>query len=60
MFEKINNYDDIKNKHLINFDNIDRYIEWLESETRTHVLALGTGGKNGERILKKQLVKAIK
>lgn len=59
LFEKIDNYDDIKNEYLINFDNIDRYIEWLESETSSHVLALGTGAKNGERILKKRLVKDI-
>ncbi len=59
LFEKIDNYDDIKNKYLINFDNIDRYIEWLESETKSNVLALGTGAKNGERIIKKRLIKEI-
>ena len=60
LFEKIDDYDDIRNKYLINFDNIDRYIEWLESETRSRVLALGTGAKNGERLLRKQLVKDIR
>lgn len=59
LFEKIDNYDDIKNKYLINFDNIARYVEWLESETKSQVLALGTGAKNGERILRKSLIKDI-
>ena len=59
LFEKTDNYDDIKNKYLINSDNIDRYIEWLESETKSQILALGTGAKNGERIIKKTLVKDI-
>jgi hypothetical protein len=35
------------------------YIDWLESETKIKVSALGTGVKNGERILKRRLVKNI-
>lgn len=33
------------------------YFNWLESETNVEILALGTGAKNGERILKKELIK---
>lgn len=33
------------------------YFNWLELETKTDILALGTGEKNNERILKKQLIK---
>lgn len=32
------------------------YFDWLESETNTPISALGTGSKNGERILKKSLI----
>lgn len=35
------------------------YFNWLESETGVEIYALGTGAKNGERILKKNLVKDI-
>ena len=35
------------------------YFEWLERETEVEISALGTGAKNGERILKKTLVKNI-
>lgn len=35
------------------------YFNWLEVETKTPISALGTGARNGERILKKQLVKDI-
>ena len=35
------------------------YFGWLESETGVEISALGTGAKNGERILKKELVKKI-
>lgn len=35
------------------------YLDWLESETGVDISALGTGAKNGERILKKELVKNI-
>ncbi len=48
-----------------NFDDyyfnryLREYFDWLESETNTEISALGTGAKNGERILKKQLVKSI-
>ena len=33
------------------------YFSWLESETNVEISALGTGAKNGERILKKKLIK---
>lgn len=33
------------------------YINWLEVETNTDILALGTGEKNKERILKKDMIK---
>lgn len=36
------------------------YLNWLENETGVEISALGTGAKNGERILKKTLVKDIK
>jgi len=35
------------------------YFEWLESEINTDILALGTGARNGERILKKELIEKI-
>ncbi len=35
------------------------YFTWLESETNTPISALGTGARNGERILKKTLIKDI-
>ena len=35
------------------------YFDWLERETGVEISALGTGAKNGERILKKTLVKNI-
>ena len=35
------------------------YLDWLESETGVDISALGTCAKNGERILKKELVKKI-
>ncbi len=48
------NYDEIYiNRYIRN------YLDWLESETNTPVSVLGTGAKNGDRILKKQLVKSI-
>ncbi len=46
-----------------NFDDfyfnryLREYFDWLESETGVEISALGTGAKNGERILKKVLVK---
>lgn len=40
------------------FDHyIRRYLEWLESETKTEIYALGTGPCNGERILKRDLIR---
>lgn len=35
------------------------YFDWLERETNTPISALGTGAKNGERILKKALIQDI-
>lgn len=35
------------------------YLSWLENETGAEILALGTGPKNMERILKKELIKPI-
>ena len=35
------------------------YFSWLESETNVEISALGTGPKNGDRILKKTLVKSV-
>lgn len=52
LFRKSGKYEDFY------FDRYFReYISWLESNTNTDVLALGTGAKNGERILKKSLIK---
>lgn len=48
-----------------NFDNfyfnkyLREYFNWIESETGVEISALGTGAKNGERILKKYLIKNI-
>lgn len=51
---KIGNFDDFYfNRYL------REYFSWLESETDVEISALGTGAKNGERILKKILVKDI-
>ncbi len=42
------------------FNNyLKEYFNWLESETDVEISALGTGAKNGERILKKRLVKDL-
>ncbi len=38
---------------------IRNYMDWLESETNTEILALGTGAKNGERISKKSLIRDL-
>lgn len=38
---------------------IREYFDWLESSTNVEISALGTGAKNGDRILKKCLVKDI-
>jgi len=46
-----------------NFDDynyntdLKKYFEWLESETNTDILALGTGATNGDRISKKPLIR---
>lgn len=47
-------YKDDFNKYLRN------YLDWLETETGVEISALGTGARNGERILKKSLIKEIK
>ena len=36
------------------------YFNWLENETGVVISALGTGKKNGERILKRSLIKSIR
>lgn len=49
---EIGNFDDFYfNRYL------REYFSWLESETDVEISALGTGAKNGERILKKKLIK---
>lgn len=51
---EIGNFDDYYfNRYL------REYLNWLESETGVEISALGTGARNGERILKKTLVKNI-
>lgn len=51
---KIGNFDDYYfNRYL------REYLNWLENETGVEVSALGTSAKNGDRILKKTLVKNI-
>lgn len=35
------------------------YLNWLESETKSYIAALGTGPQNGERLLRRRLVKDI-
>ncbi len=48
-----------------NFENyyfnkyLREYFNWLESETGVEISSLGTGAKNGDRILKKNLIKDI-
>ncbi len=50
--EMAGNFDDFYfNKYL------REYFSWIESETNTEISVLGTGAKNGRRILKKQLIK---
>ncbi len=36
---------------------VRNYFDWLESETKHDIAALGTGARNGERILKKELIR---
>ena len=38
---------------------LKEYFDWLERETGVEIFALGTSAKNGDRILKKTLVKNI-
>lgn len=49
---------DFENYHFNKY--IRNYIDWLESETGVEISVLGTGAKNKERILKKQLIRPIK
>lgn len=35
------------------------YFDWLEGETNIEISALGTGAKNGEKILKKKLINEV-
>jgi len=52
---KTGNFDDFYfNRYL------REYFNWLETNTGVEISALGTGAKNGERILKKQLIMTIK
>lgn len=38
---------------------IRNYLDWLEAETGVEISVLGTGSKNGEKILRKQLVRRL-
>lgn len=61
-FQHLNyNYIGIKGDYKeIYFDRyIRNYFAWLESETGIEISTLGTGSKNGERILKKQMIMGI-
>lgn len=51
---KIDTYDNYEN---FISPYVIEYINWLESSTNTDILAFGTGARNGERILKKSLIK---
>lgn len=51
---EIGNFDDY---HFSKY--LREYFNWIESETGVEISALGTGSKNGERILKKCLIKDI-
>lgn len=51
----IRNYDDESYNHYIR-----EYLNWLESSTEIEISALGTGPRNGERILRKNLMREIK
>ncbi len=52
---KSGNYEDYYLEHYLN-----EYINWLEDMTKVPVAALGTGSRNGERILIKKLLREIK
>lgn len=54
-FEKTVNYDD----YYLNY-YLEEYINFLESSTNIPIAALGTGCKNGERILRKKMLRNIK
>ncbi len=54
-YEQKGNFDDFYfNRYIRN------YFDWLEDKTGVEVAALGTGMKNGDRILKRKLVKEIR
>lgn len=48
------NYDDIYISKPIR-----AYLDWLEDNTQVEISALGTGAKNGERVLKKNIIRKI-
>ena len=49
---KMGNFDDLYlNRYL------REYLDWIEQNSNTEILALGTGANNNERILKKSLIK---
>ena len=56
---KTGNYSDIIKDTRINKDNLDRYLEWIESECNIPVVELGTGPKNDEKIIIKRMIKDI-
>ena len=53
----MNEKGDAKNCHFNRY--IREYLNWLESETGVQVAALGTGAKNGEKILIKKMIMDI-
>ena len=54
-YEQRGNFDDFYfNRYIRN------YFDWLEDKSGVEVTALGTGMKNGDRILKRKLVKEIR
>ena len=57
---KTGNYSDIIKDTRINKDNLDRYLEWIESECNIPVVELGTGPKNDEKIIIKRMIRDIR
>ena len=53
---KVGEYSDLVNYPEINMDNLDRFIEWIESECGVPVVALGTGARNGQRIRRRESI----
>lgn len=56
-FDLMNEKGDAKNYHFNRY--IREYLNWLESETGVQVAALGTGAKNGKKILIKKMIMDI-